>query len=58
MRSNPVQFIGFSYAPRIKNLKKQSLYPFKGHKLSLAALAAQIPAYLIETAYFRPVSFA
>ncbi|MEE8173400.1 MAG: DMT family transporter [Alphaproteobacteria bacterium] len=26
--------------------------------ISLAALAAQLPAYLLETAYFRPVSFA
>ncbi len=26
--------------------------------ISLAALAAQLPAYLLETAYYRPVSFA
>jgi TnpA family transposase len=29
--------LGFSYAPRIKNLKKQSLYQFKGHKLGSAS---------------------
>jgi TnpA family transposase len=29
--------LGFSYAPRIKNLKKQSLYQFKGHKLGTAS---------------------
>lgn len=29
--------MGFSYAPRIKNLKKQSLYQFKGNKLGTAS---------------------
>jgi TnpA family transposase len=42
--------LGLTYAPRIKNLKKQSLYQFKGHKLGTAAKWAIRPDKYINQA--------